>query len=604
MIKLENICKSFGDSKVLDNCSCNLYSGNIYVLKGKSGSGKTTLLNIIALLDNKFDGTYNIDGINLKNANKKKINKIKKKISYVMQKNLYYKKISLLENLLMVNKDKDRIMELAKQFDVLDLINMHPNEISGGELQRFSIIRALLLDSSILIFDEPTSNLDLNNSKQFAKYIGKISKENKIIIIATHKNIYDEMADEIINIEYGKINIRKNNIKENSDKINFNKSNNKKKISNLIIKNRYKESIFTKCFFVILISLILISLSFYFNYRRELIKNNFENKTYHVIDVGKDKVDKIKEYYKIKKTYNNYTFDVDGYAVYPLFDYEDSIFKEDNVIFLGNFPKDENEVLVNAQFARSHFVVDGLVNYDNALGSELNIDGKKYVISGLVGEDNINVSDLYKNTQFYLNIYGSDGSVLPAIFMNYDELSKIGTLKDDIVMISFDAKDLENIYEKNDFNQSLFYDSNSYMAYQNKISQVYVKTESPTKVAIILCFILMILSFFFMINEVSLNIYYKKREIGHLQLLQYSKSDVEIILIVQYLLNITVNIIIGILIYLLAVYYINKKYNLFLLLQFKQFLIIILLLYIYNYLIILFSIRKITKQNVIDLIKN
>ena len=249
MIKLVNLEKSF-DFKVLDKINLEFKPGNIYVLKGKSGSGKTTLLNLISGLDSDYTGSIYINDKNLKNLKKDEITNYRNNIGYMRQECLLYRNLTVLDNLLLIENNKDKIIDLCKKFNIDEIINKYPYEISGGERERVSLIRALLNDNKILLLDEPSANLDKDNSENFVKYLKKIDISDKIIIISTHENIYDDIASVIINIEYGKINLVKDKPNKNKELIIKNNMGKKNLFKGLkIIK---KQSIIFRIFTIIL----------------------------------------------------------------------------------------------------------------------------------------------------------------------------------------------------------------------------------------------------------------------------------------------------------------------------------------------------------------
>ena len=170
MIKLVNLEKSF-DFKVLDKINLEFKPGNIYVLKGKSGSGKTTLLNLISGLDSDYTGSIYINDKKLKNLKKDEITNYRNNIGYMRQECLLYRNLTVLDNLLLIENNKDKIIDLCKKFNIDEIINKYPYEISGGERERVSLIRALLNDNKILLLDEPSANLDKDNSENFVKYL-------------------------------------------------------------------------------------------------------------------------------------------------------------------------------------------------------------------------------------------------------------------------------------------------------------------------------------------------------------------------------------------------------------------------------------------------
>ena len=202
MIELKNITKKY-DRKVLDNVNLKLDYGKIYILKGISGSGKTTLLNIIGGIDNNYEGTYTLDNENIKKLKNK--NQFRKKIGYVFQQSLLISHLSIKDNLLLIKNDYKLVEELSKMFGLQSLLYKMPSELSIGERERVSIIRAIISNPKIIIADEPTASLDKTKASKIVDYFKQIKTKNRIIIISTHSNIFDCVADEIINIKYGKV---------------------------------------------------------------------------------------------------------------------------------------------------------------------------------------------------------------------------------------------------------------------------------------------------------------------------------------------------------------------------------------------------------------
>ncbi|VWL85257.1 ABC transporter ATP-binding protein [Oceanivirga miroungae] len=187
VLKLENVSKHFKtkieDIKVLDNINLVVNKGDLISIQGKSGSGKTTLLNILGLLDTNFQGKIMLEG-----------NKIES-IGFVFQFHHLLPEFTAIENvalpLLRIDKNKKEVFKKAEK--LLELVgledrkNFYPNELSGGQKQRVAIARAMINDPKVILADEPTGNLDEENSKIINDLFLKINKEeNKAIIIVTH----------------------------------------------------------------------------------------------------------------------------------------------------------------------------------------------------------------------------------------------------------------------------------------------------------------------------------------------------------------------------------------------------------------------------------
>ncbi|MCD8120531.1 MAG: ATP-binding cassette domain-containing protein [Lachnospiraceae bacterium] len=198
-LNLFHIKKYYNGTAVLCGVSHTFESGKFYVIKGVSGSGKSTLLNIIGGLDRDFEGEITPDG-----------NLTEWRTGYVFQNSLLLSGITVAENLLMIKNDNKKIRTLAAQLGVDGLLTKYPEQISGGERQRISILRMLLREPEVILMDEPTASLDAANSERIAELAAGLKCEEeknasteRIVIIATHEYYFDRLADEIIFLDYG-----------------------------------------------------------------------------------------------------------------------------------------------------------------------------------------------------------------------------------------------------------------------------------------------------------------------------------------------------------------------------------------------------------------
>ena len=207
LISLNKISKSFITSKkitVLKKINYNFKKGKIYSLVGPSGSGKSTLLNIISLIDKPTQGKIKIDNQNINFSNNETNDKIRANtIGIIYQQNNLLPDFTALENVYLANlafKDnKDnavkKALNLIKKMGLKSRINHYPSELSGGELQRISIARALINDPQIILADEPTGSLDLKTAKEVFKTLYKLKGKNRLIIYATHNRFFANKAD-------------------------------------------------------------------------------------------------------------------------------------------------------------------------------------------------------------------------------------------------------------------------------------------------------------------------------------------------------------------------------------------------------------------------
>ena len=207
LIKLNKISKSFLTSKkilVLKKINFKFNLGKIYSIVGPSGSGKSTLLNILSLIDKPSSGTISISGNTINFINSSTNDRIRaEKIGIIYQQNNLLSDFTALENVylaklsLINNKKKavDAAKVMIKKMGLIDRLNHYPSELSGGEIQRIAIARALINEPQIILADEPTGSLDQNTAKEVFNVLYKLKNTNRIIIYATHNRYFANKAD-------------------------------------------------------------------------------------------------------------------------------------------------------------------------------------------------------------------------------------------------------------------------------------------------------------------------------------------------------------------------------------------------------------------------
>ena len=223
LIILDKISKSFLTNKkinVLNKINFKFNKGKIYSLVGPSGSGKSTLLNILSLIDKPSTGKLRIEGKDIIFSDSEVNDKIRaKKIGIIYQQNNLLPDFTALENVylarLSIENNKKKAIEVAKKIitkmGLIKRINHYPSELSGGEMQRIAIARALINEPEIILADEPTGNLDHSTAKEVFKILYKLKDSNRLIIYATHNRFFANMADcklEMINGNIKTINAR------------------------------------------------------------------------------------------------------------------------------------------------------------------------------------------------------------------------------------------------------------------------------------------------------------------------------------------------------------------------------------------------------------
>jgi len=223
VLKVENLSKSFGKTKVFQDVSFTVDKGDIVCIKGKSGEGKTTLLRCLNNLETADNGSIQINDLymckeidgHIQYASKNEMQTIRQEIGLVFQSFNLFPHMSVKENIMeaplflkkMSAEDiKKRADELLEQLELQGKEQSYPCQLSGGQKQRVAIARACMLNPSILCFDEPTSALDEGTRMQISKIIRQLSAQNIAIIIVTHDNAFvEEIAQRVIILSDGKI---------------------------------------------------------------------------------------------------------------------------------------------------------------------------------------------------------------------------------------------------------------------------------------------------------------------------------------------------------------------------------------------------------------
>lgn len=217
IIELNNISKIFNNQKkitVLKNLSFKFKKGKIYSLSGPSGSGKSTLLNLLSLIDRPSSGNIKIDNRNI-NHNEIEINdKIRSSnIGIVYQEKNLLPDFTAIENVCIASLAANNNHKIAEQeslkiiqkVGLKDRTNHYPSELSGGEMQRIAISRAIVNKPRIILADEPTGSLDHENANQIFNLLFKLRNKDRVIIFATHNRFFANKADYKISLSNGKI---------------------------------------------------------------------------------------------------------------------------------------------------------------------------------------------------------------------------------------------------------------------------------------------------------------------------------------------------------------------------------------------------------------
>ena len=197
--------------KVLNDISMEFEKGKFYAILGVSGSGKTTLLSLLAGLDEPRNGEilYNNQNRKVKGYE----NHRKSNISLIFQNYNLLNSLTIYENIMiplkLIGEDKkvidEKVHQITKELDIESLLNKYPHECSGGQQQRVAIARALIGNPKIIIADEPTGNLDSQNSHEILSIFKKMNENHITIIMVSHDPLIASYSSRLLYLKDGKI---------------------------------------------------------------------------------------------------------------------------------------------------------------------------------------------------------------------------------------------------------------------------------------------------------------------------------------------------------------------------------------------------------------
>ncbi|SEG44840.1 putative ABC transport system ATP-binding protein [Butyrivibrio sp. Su6] len=217
ILEIRNLCKVYGNGETrvdaLKDVSFDIEQGEFVAIVGPSGSGKSTLLHILGGVDVPSSGVVNIAGTDIGKLDETKLAIFRRRnIGLIYQ---FYNLIPILnveENMTLPilldgkKPDKKLLKDLVEKLGLKDRLSHLPGQLSGGQQQRVSIGRALMNHPALLLADEPTGNLDSENSREIISLLRKFNKENnQTVVIITHDEKIALSADRVITIEDGQI---------------------------------------------------------------------------------------------------------------------------------------------------------------------------------------------------------------------------------------------------------------------------------------------------------------------------------------------------------------------------------------------------------------
>jgi lipoprotein-releasing system ATP-binding protein len=212
-LELKNVEKLFIEDntspvRVIDASSIKIFRGETVALVGPSGCGKTTLLQLCGLLDMPTGGDVVINGINTKSLNdNERVALRRNNVGFVYQMHHLFPEFTVYENValpLMIKGEENygnKIRKLLERLNLTDKIKSFPSQLSGGEKQRVAVARAIIVEPSLLLADEPTGNLDKNNSVNVMDLMIEYAREHdSALLVVSHNLELAENFDRIITL--------------------------------------------------------------------------------------------------------------------------------------------------------------------------------------------------------------------------------------------------------------------------------------------------------------------------------------------------------------------------------------------------------------------
>ena len=596
MVELVNIEKRF-QYAVLKKVNYTFEEGKVYIIKGVSGCGKSTLLNIIGGLDRDFLGDITVDGKSLRKRNRKEFEDFRGKVSYIFQNSLLISKLTVKENLLFIKENLEKIEYYATKLGVDGLLEKYPEQLSGGERQRIALIRAMLLEPKIIIADEPTASLDSENSIKIAKLLRELTGDGCITIIATHEDCFDEVADEIISLNYGSIHsgtkqAPKETRELQKEVVRAEKVDSHKYSFWRYVWKRNKEKYLMRKLFpsIIVFLILMIAFSIQNNIQSWYISSILNDCPATVFSVGKEEYEGLKDVYDLE-VYYNYTYSLENVGVYPLFSKEDSGLAYGDLLTCGKFPEKENELIASKDYIKQ---VLGITNSEKALGKEILLGKDKFYISGVLSDiDTDEKIDLFNASVYYqkCNPVG--------LYVPYNILKQIGTEVD----TTFKMVKLQNLYSSSSIYETVRkYLGGSITTWDTQLVEIQYLIDSILTVVFVGIAILAFIAIIFIKNEVQLELYYRRKELGYLQIFNLSKKRILHMVVFERSARSFIALGISTLLYIVCSLVIQGITGYEMMVSLTTLLVLILVILIYVIGITWFPCRKFLRKDIIELI--
>ena len=218
MIKVSNLSKIFRTEEIettaLNGVSFEIKDGEFVAIMGPSGCGKSTLLNILGLLDNPTEGSYQFGDTEVAKLKEKERTRFRKgNIGFIFQSFNLIDELDVYDNIelplryldIPASERKQKVTEMMKRMNISHRAKHFPQQLSGGQQQRVAIARACVANPKLILADEPTGNLDSKNGREVMQLLQELNREGATIVMVTHSQKDAAMAQRTIDLFDGKI---------------------------------------------------------------------------------------------------------------------------------------------------------------------------------------------------------------------------------------------------------------------------------------------------------------------------------------------------------------------------------------------------------------
>ncbi len=227
MLEFKSVTKRFGDIIALEGVSFEIPDGEFVLVIGPSGAGKTSILRLVMHEFAPTEGEIFLDEIAIHNLKRSQVPNLRQQVGAVFQDFKLLTGHTISENISLALAVKgvpasewdERVFHVGELVGIGDRLNLFPSQLSGGELQRASIARALVTNPKIIFADEPTGNLDWETAEGIMKLLSKINEEGKTVIVTTHnRDIIKEHKGRVLEVKKGKLVSDTNTKKKHNEK--------------------------------------------------------------------------------------------------------------------------------------------------------------------------------------------------------------------------------------------------------------------------------------------------------------------------------------------------------------------------------------------------